>query len=83
MYECPNCNANLKYNISKQALFCEHCDTTMDPYSFQKESDAEESTSFGVTIFTCPQCGGTHTDSQTSYKMVKNNLLLFEFCNIL
>ena len=58
MYECPNCSANLKYNISKQALFCEYCDTTMDPYSFQKEADAEENTSFGVTIFTCPQCGG-------------------------
>ena len=36
MYECPNCSANLKYNISKQALFCEHCETTMDPYSFIK-----------------------------------------------
>lgn len=58
MYECPNCSANLKYNISKQALFCEHCGTTMDPYSFHKESDAEENTSFGVTIFSCPQCGG-------------------------
>lgn len=58
MYECPNCSANMKYNISKQALFCEHCDTTMDPYSFQKEYDAEEHNSFGVTIFSCPQCGG-------------------------
>lgn len=58
MYECPNCSANLKYNISKQALFCEHCGTTMDPYSFHKESDAEENASFGVTIFSCPQCGG-------------------------
>lgn len=67
MYECPNCSANLKYNISKQALFCEHCSTTMDPYSFHKESDAEESTSFGVTIFTCPQCGGElMTDDSTA-----------------
>lgn len=67
MYECPNCSANLKYNISKQALFCEHCSTTMDPYSFYKESDAEESTSFGVTIFTCPQCGGElMTDDTTA-----------------
>ena len=67
MYECPNCSANLKYNISKQALFCEHCETTMDPYSFHKESDAEESLSFGVTVFTCPQCGGElMTDDTTA-----------------
>lgn len=67
MYECPNCSANLKYNISKQALFCDHCNTTLDPYSFHKEFDAEENTSFGVTIFTCPQCGGElMTDDSTA-----------------
>jgi len=67
MYECPNCSANLKYNISKQALFCDHCNTTLNPYSFHKEFDAEENTSFGVTIFTCPQCGGElMTDDSTA-----------------
>lgn len=67
MYECPNCSSNLKYDISRKALFCEHCDTCLDPYSFHKESDAEESVSFGVTIFTCPQCGGElMTDDTTA-----------------
>lgn len=58
MYECPNCAGNLKFNIGMQQLYCEHCDTTMPPYSFHKESDAEEQEYFEVTIFTCPQCGG-------------------------
>lgn len=67
MYGCPNCGANLKFNISKQMLFCEYCETEMDPYSVSKEKDAEERTvsaenseddEYEVTVFTCPQCGG-------------------------
>lgn len=58
MYTCPNCSANLKYNISRQALFCEACETVLDPYSVVKESDAEESRYYEVTSFLCPQCGG-------------------------
>ncbi len=42
MYECPNCAGNLKFSISEQMLHCEYCDTTVDPYSFHKEQDAEE-----------------------------------------
>lgn len=55
MYECPNCAGNLKFSIAKQMLFCEYCETTLDPYAFQKEKDAEE---YEVSVFTCPQCGG-------------------------
>lgn len=58
MYQCPNCAANLKFDISRQALFCEACDTVLDPYSVVKENDAEERQYFEVTTFTCPQCGG-------------------------
>lgn len=58
MYECPNCAGNLRFHIGKQQLYCEHCDTTLPPYTFHKESDAEEQEYYEVTIFTCPQCGG-------------------------
>ncbi len=58
MYECPNCAGNMKFHIGKQQLFCAHCESTMSPYAFQKESDAEEQEVFEATIFTCPQCGG-------------------------
>lgn len=44
MYECPNCAGNLKYDISRQALFCAYCDTTVDPYSIPEEGHAEETT---------------------------------------
>ncbi len=58
MYECPNCGGNLKFDIESQDLHCKACNTHMDPYSFSKEKDAEESQEYDVTIFTCPQCAG-------------------------
>ena len=42
MYECPNCGGNLKFIITRQQLYCEYCDTSVDPDSFYKEEDAEE-----------------------------------------
>jgi len=44
MYECPNCGGDLRFDIPSQMLKCEHCDTTYDPYSVEKEQDAEERT---------------------------------------
>lgn len=44
MYECPNCNGNMKFDISTQNLLCEYCGTQMNPYDFQKASDANEFT---------------------------------------
>lgn len=58
MYECPNCAANLKFDIKAQMLFCEHCETLADPYSVEKNHDVEESQHFETTVYSCPQCGG-------------------------
>lgn len=72
MYECPNCAANLRFDIARQQLYCMHCDTTVDPYHFQKERDAEEQVisveeeDYEVTIFTCPQCGGEIVGEDTT-----------------
>lgn len=66
MYECPNCAANLKFDIKTQQLHCDHCGTYMDPYSFHKVQDAEETTEYEVTIFTCPQCGGEIISDETT-----------------
>lgn len=58
MYECPNCAGNMKYDIPSCQLICYNCDTKMDPYSYVKDQDAEESTEYDVTVFRCPQCAG-------------------------
>jgi len=70
MYECPNCNGNLKFDIVRQKLFCEYCGTEVDPYSFQRERDAVETESpsgeYEVTVFTCPQCGAEILSEDTT-----------------
>lgn len=58
MYECPNCNGNLKFYIPSQMMRCESCGTELDPYTVQKEKDAVEDTFYDATVFSCPQCGG-------------------------
>ena len=58
MYNCPNCSGNLSFDIESQMLMCDYCKTKLDPYEYQKTQDAEERDDFGVTVFTCPQCGG-------------------------
>ena len=58
MYNCPNCSGNLGFDIASQKLMCDYCKTQLDPYEYQKTQDAGESDMFGVTVFTCPQCGG-------------------------
>lgn len=58
MYECPNCGGNLRFDIPTQSLFCDYCHTQLNPYSYQKDHDAVETSTYDVNIFTCPQCGG-------------------------
>ncbi len=58
MYECPNCGGNLRFDIPTQSLVCDYCHTQLNPYSYQKDHDAVETSTYDVNIFTCPQCGG-------------------------
>lgn len=58
MYQCPNCSANIKFDIKRQALFCQYCNTVMPASALQKEHDAEESEFMDVQMVSCPQCGG-------------------------
>ncbi|MCI8454442.1 MAG: zinc ribbon domain-containing protein [Lachnospiraceae bacterium] len=70
MYECPNCAGNLKFDISRQQLYCEYCGTQVDPYCFYKERDAKEteqsSGEYEATVFTCPQCGAELISEDTT-----------------
>lgn len=66
MYKCPSCSANLKFNIRKQLLCCEHCDTSIDPYDVMDGNIAEESAYFETTVFTCSECGGRIINEDTT-----------------
>ena len=72
MYACPSCGGGLRFDIASQQLKCDHCETLTDPYSIEEKKDAGEGNTFGVTVFTCPQCGGevmTTDESITGFCM--------------
>ena len=72
MYACPSCGGGLRFDIPSQKLKCDHCETLTDPYSLEEKKDAGTDTTFGVTVFTCPQCGGevmTTDESITGFCM--------------
>ena len=59
MYACPNCGGGLRFDIPSQKLKCDYCATLTDPYDISRDKDADMQTDeYGVTLFTCPQCGG-------------------------
>lgn len=58
MYQCPNCGGALKYNIPTKQLRCDYCETLVNPYDVDKESDGYETGWYEATYFACPQCGG-------------------------
>ena len=60
MYDCPNCGGNLRFDIASQKLFCEYCESVMDPYEPERRSSGmqvESRDEYDVTVFTCPACG--------------------------
>ena len=58
MSRCPNCAADMRFDIETQSLVCDYCGTSLNPYDSSDAKEARESDMFDVTIFTCPQCGG-------------------------
>lgn len=57
MYGCPNCGAELGYDIKTGKLKCSSCDGKYSVEEITKESDAEESFC-EMNVFVCPSCGG-------------------------
>ncbi len=67
---CPSCGGTLHFDIQKQKLVCDYCDSAFDADSIAQMGGAGESQAFGqeepgqqdgdtidATIFTCPNCG--------------------------
>ena len=69
---CPSCGGTLRFDIKKQKLVCEYCESEFAADSIAQMGGAAESPAFdqaagdgaagGETIdgkiFTCPNCGG-------------------------
>ena len=66
MYECPNCGSNLQFDIATQQMLCSHCSTAIDPYQIRSGHNAEESSEYDVTVFSCSQCGAELLSEDTT-----------------
>lgn len=57
MIKCPNCNAELSFNVDSQLVTCKYCRTTFDPHNLDvKAKNAQELTYEGKS-YLCSQCG--------------------------
>ena len=74
MYKCPNCGAELRFDIKTQKLLCDHCSTTVDPYKYEQGGEAEkaEDGTYGVNVLRCPECGG---------EIISTSSAAAEFCS--
>jgi DNA-directed RNA polymerase subunit RPC12/RpoP len=65
MYKCPNCGAELNFDIASQKLSCEYCLSQFTPEELNqlgqgKKVEPEEDF-YEAEIFKCPSCGGEIT----------------------
>ncbi len=56
-FNCPQCGADLKYNIKKKLLHCEHCDYTEE---VREKQDGIRESADEDGRFHCPSCGAVH-----------------------
>ncbi len=62
MIRCPNCTAQLDYDVSSQQIHCDYCGSTFDPKEFQteiKKSEEVEVETYEGMSYTCSQCGAS------------------------
>lgn len=71
---CPNCGGLVNFDIESGQLKCESCDSLFTPESYETVTGAQENAEnaeFDMSIFTCPNCGGS---------VASNELEAVEYC---
>ena len=60
MVHCPSCGAGLRFEITSQQMFCEHCQNRFDPKKLydKMSDDAKTEKTFDSFVYLCPSCGG-------------------------
>lgn len=60
MVHCPSCGAGLRFEITSQQMFCEHCQNRFDPKKLYDKmtDDAKTEKTFDSFVYLCPSCGG-------------------------
>lgn len=72
--KCPNCGGLVNFDISKGQLKCESCDSLFLPEKYESMTGAKEyaeNAAYSMSIFTCPNCGGS---------IASNEMEAVEYC---
>ena len=69
MIKCPNCSAELKFNVKDSIIKCDYCGSSFEPselrtkinYSgeHKKDDEIDPNKSYEGKSYTCSQCGAT------------------------
>ena len=59
MVHCPSCGAGLRFDIERQQMFCDHCQSLFDPQRITDSTynDAKTENNFETYSYICPDCG--------------------------
>ena len=59
MIKCPNCGAQLKFNVKQQLVTCEYCKSKFDPKELKEEVKVSEEVkeTYEGKAYLCSQCG--------------------------
>lgn len=72
VFKCPHCNANMKYDIMKQMLVCESCNSELDIDDFDNnniEFEGKIEIEDGLQKMNCPGCGANIITSVSNVKV--------------
>lgn len=63
MIKCPNCTAELEFDVQSQQVSCNYCGSTFNPKELEieikKASEKEANETYEGKSYTCSQCGAT------------------------
>lgn len=72
IFKCPNCNSNMKFDIMKQMLICESCNSEIDVEEFDNnniEFEGRIEIEEDLQKMNCPSCGADIITSVTNAKV--------------
>lgn len=57
MIKCPNCNAELNFDVDSQLVTCNYCRTTFDPHKLDVKTKNAQELIYEGKSYLCSQCG--------------------------
>lgn len=57
MIRCPNCRAELEFNVETQYITCKYCKSTFEPHEFEEKINTATERTFGGKCYLCSSCG--------------------------